>query len=127
MSGRFSRDKGARTERALVHLLQQAGFAAERVPLSGAALGRFGGDISVPVRGVDHRIEVKCRAAGFRQLYTWLAEHDALVVKADNRVPLLILPLATAIQFATANTPAAVPAPTRDIPSTAPTESEHSK
>jgi Holliday junction resolvase len=47
--GRASREKGNRIERALVALLQEAGFAAERVPLSGAARGRFGGDISIPL------------------------------------------------------------------------------
>jgi Holliday junction resolvase len=35
--GRASRQKGNRTERAIVRLLQEHGFAAERVPLSGAA------------------------------------------------------------------------------------------
>lgn len=30
MSGRRSRDKGARTERAIVHALQAEGFAAAR-------------------------------------------------------------------------------------------------
>jgi Holliday junction resolvase len=43
-SGRASRDKGSRTERAIVRLLQERGLAAERVPLSGAARGRFGGE-----------------------------------------------------------------------------------
>jgi Holliday junction resolvase len=47
------RQKGNRTERAIVRLLQDHGFAAERVPLSGAASERFGGDISVPLLGVD--------------------------------------------------------------------------
>jgi hypothetical protein len=51
--GRASRQKGNRLERALVHALQNAGFAAERVPLSGAARGRFGGDVSVPLLGVE--------------------------------------------------------------------------
>jgi hypothetical protein len=32
--GRRSRDKGNRTERAIVAFLQDNGFAAERVPLS---------------------------------------------------------------------------------------------
>jgi hypothetical protein len=41
MSGRRSRDKGARVERAIVHALQAGGFAAERVPLSGAVGGRY--------------------------------------------------------------------------------------
>jgi hypothetical protein len=46
--GKLSRNKGNRVERALVAALQDNGFAAERVPLSGAARGRFGGDVSVP-------------------------------------------------------------------------------
>ena len=49
--GRASRDKGNRTERAIVRLLQDRGLAGERVPLSGAARGRFGGDISVLALG----------------------------------------------------------------------------
>lgn len=99
MSGRFSRNKGARTERALVRLLQDRGFAAERVPLSGAAGGRFKGDISVPVLGDDWLIEVKCRAEGFREIYGWLAGNDALIVKADRQKPLIILPLDMAAEI----------------------------
>jgi hypothetical protein len=38
--GRASRDKGNRTEGAIVRLLQDRGLAAERVPLSGAAPAR---------------------------------------------------------------------------------------
>jgi len=59
--GRASRQKGNRTERALARYLQERGFAAERVPLSGAARGRFGGDVSVPLLGIDRRCEVKAR------------------------------------------------------------------
>ena len=54
MSGRRSRDKGARVERAIVNALQAGGFAAERVPLSGAAGGRYSGDIVLPLSGRDH-------------------------------------------------------------------------
>jgi hypothetical protein len=46
--GRASRQKGNRTERAIVRVLQERGLAAERVPLSGSMRGRFGGDISCP-------------------------------------------------------------------------------
>jgi hypothetical protein len=60
--GRRSRDKGNRAERALVHLLQAAGFAAERIPLSGSAGGRFTGDITVPLLGLDRRVEVSAAA-----------------------------------------------------------------
>lgn len=95
--GRYSRNKGARGERMLVNLLQERGYAAERVPLSGAAGGSYGGDISVPVLGVDRRIEAKWRAGGFAQLYAWLSGNYALIVKADRQKPLLVIPLETAI------------------------------
>jgi hypothetical protein len=100
--GRASLDKGNRAERELVRLLQAAGFAAERVPLSGAARGRFGGDVSVPLLGVDRRVEVKARANGFRELYGWLNGADVLVVRADRSEPLVVLPLRFAISIATA-------------------------
>jgi Holliday junction resolvase len=100
MSGRRSRNKGNRVERAIVAALQEHAFAAERVPLSGAARGRFGGDISVPLLGKDCRVEVKARAHGFGQLYAWLADHDFLVVKADHCEPLVVLRLKEAARIA---------------------------
>jgi Holliday junction resolvase len=100
--GRASRDKGNRTERAIVRLLQERGFAAERVPLSGAAHGRFGGDVSIPLLGTDRRIEVKCRGNGFRQLYDWLEGHDFLIVRADRRELLVVIPLKLAADIAMA-------------------------
>jgi Holliday junction resolvase len=101
MSGdRASRQKGNRAERAIVRLLQEYGFAAERVPLSGAARGRFGGDVSVPFLGVDRRCEVKARSDGFRQLYAWLEGHDFLIVRADRAEPLMVLPLKFAAEIA---------------------------
>jgi hypothetical protein len=93
LEGLLSRNKGARTERALVRLLQERGFAAEHVPLSGASGGRYSGDISVPVLGDDWRVEVKCRADGFRELYAWLDGNDALIVKGDRQPPLIVLRL----------------------------------
>ena len=100
--GRASRDKGNRVERAIVRVLQNHGFAAERVPLSGAARGRFGGDVSLPLLGVDRRVEVKSRADGFRQLYRWLDGADLLIVRADRKPPLVILPLKLAAKVAMA-------------------------
>ena len=99
--GRASRQKGNRTERAVVRLLQERGLTAERVPLSGAARGRFGGDVSVPVLGVDRRVEVKCRADGFRGLYNWLAGVDFLIVRADRRELLVVAPLKFAVEVVT--------------------------
>jgi hypothetical protein len=102
IGGRASRDKGARIERALVHALQDTGFAAERVPLSGAARGRFGGDLSVRLLGIDRRVEVKARANGFRQLYEWLDGADMLIVRGDRCQPLVVLPLKLATEIASA-------------------------
>ena len=98
--GRAPRQKGNRVERALVHALQEAGFAAERVPLSGSAGGRYLGDISVPLLGLDRTVEVKARAHGFQQLYDWLEARDILVVRADRREPLVVLPLKLAAEIA---------------------------
>lgn len=99
--GKFSRDKGARTERNIVNDFQEQGFAAERVPLSGAAGGKFAGDISIPfvieqhgsVKAVDWVFEVKQRASGFKQLYEWLADHDGLIVGRDHSPKLAVIPL----------------------------------
>src|SRR3977135_115768 len=67
--GRASRDNATRAERAIVKFLQERGFAAERVPLSGSAGGSYLGDLTVPIIGVDRVVEVKVRAKGFGQLY----------------------------------------------------------
>jgi Holliday junction resolvase len=91
--GRPSRQKGNRVERIIVRAPQNVGFAAERVPLSGAARGRFGGDVSMPLLGIDRRVEVKCRANGFRELYRWVNDADFLIVCADRSEPLVIVPL----------------------------------
>jgi len=83
---------------AIVRLLQERGFAAERVPLSGAARGRFGGDVSIPLLGRDLRCEVKCRGNAFRELYKWLDGADALIVRADRRGLLVIVPIGLAAE-----------------------------
>jgi Holliday junction resolvase len=100
--GRASRQKGNRAERALVAFLQDRGFAAERVPLSGAARGRFSGDLSVPILGVDRRVEVKVRGDGFRKLYDWLSDRDFLIVRADRLEPLVVVRLKLASEIAAA-------------------------
>jgi hypothetical protein len=98
--GRASRDKGNRVERALVKYLQDRGFASERVPLSGSARGRFGGDIRMPLLGRDMRVEVKCRGDGFRRLYEWLDGNDFLIIRADRSRPLVVIPLELAAEIA---------------------------
>jgi Holliday junction resolvase len=98
--GRASRQKGNRAERLVVDLAQAAGFAATRVPLSGAAGGKFAGDVTMPLLGADRRVEVKCRARGFSQLYAWPDGNYALVVKRDRDEPLLIMRLRDGLEVA---------------------------
>jgi hypothetical protein len=102
MSDRRSRGKGARDEPSLVRLLQAAGFAAQRIPLSGSAGGRFVGDVTEPPLGADRVVEVKCRGSGFSQLYGWLDARDLLIVRADRRKPLVVVPLRLAVEIAAA-------------------------
>jgi Holliday junction resolvase len=100
MSGRRSHSKGTRTERAIVKVLQANSIAAVRVPLSGSVGGRFAGDIVLPLMGRDLCIEVKARATGFRELYSWLNGRDVLIVKADRQEPLVVVRLALAAEIA---------------------------
>jgi Holliday junction resolvase len=82
MSGRRSRDKGNRTERAIVRVLQAHGLAATKI----SGMYKPGADINVLLLSVDRAVEVKCRAAGFKQLYHWLHQRDVLIGAAlfDN-------------------------------------------
>jgi len=94
--GLKSRRKGSRNELALVRFLQDKGFAAEKT----SRTGYTGTDISMPLLGVDRRVEVKARANGFRELYRWLAENDLLIVRADRKEPLVVIPLWLAAEVA---------------------------
>lgn len=100
--GRASRDKGNRLERAVVRLLQDHGLGAERIPLSGSAGGSYSGDLTVPILGRDLVVEAKARANGFSRLYSWLEGRDALIIKADRRDALVVLPLPLAAEIAIA-------------------------
>lgn len=102
MSGRHSRNKGARIEREVVNLLQELGLAAERVPLSGAVKNRHtaGGDVWVPVKNVDRLLEVKCRADGFKQIYDWMSGNYGLVIRRDRDEPLIVLRFAEFAELA---------------------------
>jgi Holliday junction resolvase len=93
-----SRRKGAKAELELVQRLQDAGFAAEKI----SRMYKRGPDLSVPLLGVDHSVEVKVRARGFQQLYGWLTGADLLVVRADRSEPLVVIPFSLAISIARA-------------------------
>ena len=86
----------------LCGLYKIRGFAAERVPLSGSAGGKYYGDLTVPILGRDRVVEVKVRASGFSQLYAWLDGRDLLVVRADRKEALAIVPLTLGLEIATA-------------------------
>jgi hypothetical protein len=96
MSGRRSRDKGARTERAIVRLLQASGVDAAKISRAWTP----GADLRLAVLGVDRAVEVKCRAASFRSIYEWLNGRDVLIVKADRQEPLVVLRMSLAAEMA---------------------------
>ena len=82
--------KGQRIEREVVNMLIEAGIAAQRVPLSGAAGGLFGGDIVI---AGQYTAEVKARknGAGFIQLERWMKGRDALILKRDRQPPMVVI------------------------------------
>ena len=90
--GRSSREKGMRADRQIVELFRQIGLEAYRVPLSGISAG-FKSDVEVRIGSQRLRFESKVRAKEFGLLYRWLTGSDALVVKADRKPMLVVLPL----------------------------------
>lgn len=97
--GKASRDKGNRTERAIVNAFQNAGISAERVPLSGAHGGRFHGDMTAPYCGRELTYEIKCRATGFAEIYRWLGTCSRLICKRDRSEPFVVLRLADYLEM----------------------------
>ncbi len=94
--GNFSKAKGYRCEAGIVNALKAAGIVeAQRIPLSGGSGGQFAGDIAIGER----RYEATVRADGFKQLYTWIAGHDGLLLKADRRELLVVLPFAEFVRL----------------------------
>jgi hypothetical protein len=87
----MSRRKGARNELSVVHELQRHGIPATKR----SAMYRPGHDIDAEIRGRRLRIEVKARA-DFTTLHRWLSGADCLVLRADRKPALVVLPLALA-------------------------------
>lgn len=81
MSGKKSRRKGKGGEYEIVHLLQEHGINAKRVPLSGATDFQKGDVI------INNTItaEVKRRRNGFKQLYSWLEDRNLVFMRADRK------------------------------------------
>jgi hypothetical protein len=91
-----SRRKGLDAERVLVRYLQQRGLTATKTSRTGYA----GTDLAVDLLGISRSIECKVRACAFGQLYRWLANADLLIIRANRREPLCILPMWLAAEIA---------------------------
>jgi len=89
--GKMQRDKGARFERDCVKQLNFHDISAKRVPLSGATWLK--GDIIAEIKGEEWTLELKKRADGFKQIYEWSKDVDALVIGADRKKPMICMDL----------------------------------
>src|SRR5690554_5119255 len=83
--GRSQRRKGVEAEREFARLI-----GGRRVPLSGAQEG-WRGDVV----GMGLTWECKRRADGWRELYRWLEQVDAVAIRSDRRPWLVVIPLET--------------------------------
>ncbi len=89
--GKGPKRKGSRVEREVLALLKEAGLEARRVPLSGSAPG-YPGDLEVVLPGLG-RVLVEVKARKRLALEAWLEGRGLLVLKADRRPPLAVMPL----------------------------------
>jgi Holliday junction resolvase len=98
MSGARHRRKGDRVEREIVEQHKAAGIHAERYPLSGASRFRGSGhDLDIYAFGRDVApLVAECKArkngAGFVQPEKWLGDYDALFLRRNNALPMVLLP-----------------------------------
>ena len=92
-----SKRRGRNLENKVVADLQDAGFAAEKIPYQSArsADHTIGGDVSVSLCGVDRTIECKAHKNGFEPVYRALAKADLAVVRGHHMEPLVIVRLST--------------------------------
>lgn len=91
-----SKNKGSGFEREVVRLLQEYGIAAEKVPLSGAVKGgKYDCDVSVPVLGIDRKVECKRRKRAFQTIDGMLGPNFALFVRDNHCRPLVVMTVET--------------------------------
>ena len=95
-AGKRARWRGGNEERAIKRALQDEGFAAEKV----SAMYKAGPDLSIPLLGRDHAVEVKLRKTDFARLYAWLIDRDFLIVRADRKERLVVVPWRLAVEIA---------------------------
>lgn len=101
------RQKGDRVERKVVDMHGLLGIDTDRVPLSGAAGGRYSGDVAIDMPGVGFlHGEVKARATGggFKTLEKWLGANELLFLVRDRQEPLVVMPWDTYEKFCEALT-----------------------
>jgi len=89
-AGRYR--KGRTLEKMLVNLAKDKGFEAKREPLSGGATeGKP--DIWLGLTpGALHAIQVKSQANGWKGIYKSLSEDSLLIIKANRKEALIVLP-----------------------------------
>lgn len=96
MGGKASRDKGARSERALRdELLRQGWQDVRRVPLSGAvktALAYQDDVVGTAPDGKEYRFENKARATGFDAIYA-LVPPGVTVAFHDEKMNVVVMSL----------------------------------
>jgi hypothetical protein len=96
---RLSRSKGARIERHIVALHQDAGIAAEKR----SRTGYVGEDLRI-VEAFSAEVKSRKTGEGFATLERWLGKCDLLFLKRDRQPPLVLLPWKTYLQLMTAYT-----------------------
>lgn len=98
MSGRHSRNKGARFELEMVHLFREHGLKSERVPLSGAT-SYAKDDVIVQPTFANEPWRGECKRR--KELPQWLSdalgEADFLALRADRHEAVVVI---TAKRFA---------------------------
>lgn len=100
-----SKAKGDRFERQVVDLLKSYGFEAAKVPLSGAAGGKFSGDVHFNKPGSREVWTVECKsrdgARYFKTLIDWKGNHDILLLReTGNTTPFVFMNFDDFMMFA---------------------------
>ncbi len=111
MSLKSPKRKGDRLERLTAHTIREAGYPAERVPLSGAC-DWLPGDVTATLPGLGE-VCLECKSRrDFATLHKWLQHRDGLILKADRKEPLMVLRLADFLKVLAGRGPDPVTPPT---------------
>jgi hypothetical protein len=79
----------------VLHELQDAGLPCEKISYAYKKTH----DIKVELLGREGKMEVKARANGFATIYKWLEPVDLLILRADRKPALAVVPIATLIEL----------------------------